>query len=209
MSDQYKTTEDNWKSYIQGQASAKEEDRLESMLLDREESLAAFLRQLEQEEAILPQLDDVTAFTDRIMASLPDSMEMLGTEDARKLSETPHHAEQASTAIGLLRAVALDETAGMADKHELTKMHKKETTETTKITEAIPSHERVIRWYHRKWAHYAIAASITLICSYTGAFDQLSPAEPLHSQPDFHAGESVSEEVMKAATGWLDRVQGR
>lgn len=210
MSDQHKTSEDDWKSYIQGQASVKEEDRLESMLLDHEEAVAAFLGQLEQEEATLPQLDDVTVFTDRIMASLPDSMEMLGTEDNGQLSETPHFVEKASTAIGLVQAVALDETAGMADKHELAKMHKKvEATETTKITEAIPSHERVKRWYHRKWAHYAIAASITLICSYTGAFDQLSPAEPLHSQPDFHAGESVSEEVMKAATGWLDRVQGR
>lgn len=207
MSDQHKTSEDNWKSYIQGQASAKEEDRLESMLLDHEEAVAVFLGQLEQEEVTLPQLDDVIAFTDRIMASLPDSMEMLGTEDAGQLPETPHYAEKASTAIGLVQAVALDETAGMADKHELAKMRKK--VETTKITEAIPSHERMKRWYHRKWAHYAIAASITLICSYTGAFDQLSPAEPLHSQPGFHAGESVSEEVMKAATGWLDRVQGR
>ena len=207
MSDQYKTSADDWKSYIQGQAIAKEEARLENMLMDQEEAVAAFLRQLEQEEDALPQLDDVTAFTDRIMASLPDSAEMVGTEDRRQLPEPPQRTGKASTAIRLVQTVALDETARIADKHELTGTHKK--AETTKITENIPSHDRVKRWYHRKWAHYAIAASITLICSYTGAFDQLSPAESLHSQPDFYTGESVSEEVMNAATGWLDRIQGR
>ncbi|MNW25633.1 hypothetical protein D3C74_23810 [compost metagenome] len=207
MSDQYKTSADDWKSYIQGQAIAKEEARLENMLMDQEEAVAAFLRQLEQEEDALPQLGDVTAFTDRIMASLPDSTEMVGTEDGRQLPEPPQRTGKASTAIGLVQTVALDETARVADKHELTRTHKK--AETTKSTENIPSHDRVKRWYHRKWAHYAIAASITLICSYTGAFDQLSPAEPLHSQPDFYTGESVSEEVMNAATGWLDRMQGR
>lgn len=207
MSDQYKTSADDWKSYIQGQASAKEEDRLENMLMDQEEAVAAFLRQLEQEEDALPQLGGVTAFMDRIMASLPDSTEMVGTEDGRQLSEPPQRTGKTSTAIGLVQTVALDETAGIADKHKLTRTHKK--AEITKTTENIPSHDRVKRWYHRKWAHYAIAASITLICSYTGAFDQLSPAEPLHSQPDFYTGESVSEEVMNAATGWLDRMQGR
>lgn len=207
MSDQYKTSADDWKSYIQGQASAKEEDRLENMLVDQEEVVTAYLRQLEQEADVLPELGDITAFADRIMASLPDSTEMVGTEDGRQLPEPPQRTGKTSMAIGLVQTVALDETARIADKHELTGSHKK--AETTKMTENIPSHDRVKRWYHRKWAHYAIAASITLICSYTGAFDQLSPAASLRAQSDFHTSESVSEEVMKAATGWLDRVQGR
>ncbi|MEK3787704.1 hypothetical protein [Paenibacillus sp. FSL K6-1230] len=219
MSDQYKTSADDWKSYIQGQASAKEEDRLESMLMDQEEVVTAYLRQLEQEADVLPELGDITAFADRIMASLPATTDMVGTEGTGHLPETPLYVEKASTAIGLVQAAVLDETTGMADKYEFMTVQKQakviettwttEITEMTKISEVIPRHERGKRWYHRKWAHYAIAASITLICSYTGAFDQLSPAESLRVQSDFHTAESVSEEVMKAATGWLDRVQGR
>ncbi|WP_018886193.1 hypothetical protein [Paenibacillus massiliensis] len=221
MSDQHKTSEDDWKSYIQGQASAEEEDRLESMLMDQEEVVTAYLRQLEQEQKadVLPELGDITAFADRIMASLPATTDMVGTKGTGYLPETLPHVEKASTAIGLVQAAVLDETTGMADKYEFMTVQKQakaiettkttEITETSKITEVIPRHERVKRWYHRKWAHYAIAASITLICSYTGAFDQLSPAESLRAQSDFHTAESVSEEVMMAATGWLDRVQGR
>lgn len=73
---------------------------------------------------------------------------------------------------------------------------------------AWPHQEHPKRWYERAIFHYTIAASITMLFLFTGAFDQLLPGEisgdiPLSKQP------SYSEQWMEKTSGWLDQLLAR
>ncbi|MGG3282361.1 hypothetical protein [Paenibacillus solani] len=64
------------------------------------------------------------------------------------------------------------------------------------------------RWYERAIVHYTIAASITMLFLFTGAFNQLLPGETsrdisLSNTP------SYSEHWMEKTTGWLDQLLSR
>ncbi|MFB5759195.1 hypothetical protein [Paenibacillus medicaginis] len=61
------------------------------------------------------------------------------------------------------------------------------------------------RWYEHAFFHYALAASITLLILFSGAFDKLTAERSLLLEQS--SAPSYSAEAMKAATGWLDRMK--
>lgn len=61
------------------------------------------------------------------------------------------------------------------------------------------------RWYEHAFFHYALAASITLLILFSGAFDKLTAERSLLLEQG--SAPSYSAEAMKAATGWLDRMK--
>ncbi|SEL83058.1 hypothetical protein SAMN04488688_10692 [Paenibacillus sp. cl141a] len=68
--------------------------------------------------------------------------------------------------------------------------------------------ERPKRWYERAIVHYAIAASITMLFLFTGAFDRLLPSE-ISGQVPLSDTPSYSEQWVEKTTGWLDRLLSR
>ncbi|GAB6930016.1 hypothetical protein JCM10914A_39990 [Paenibacillus sp. JCM 10914] len=67
------------------------------------------------------------------------------------------------------------------------------------------SPQRSKRWYERPMFHYTIAASITLLFMFTGAFDRLLPAE-IEQVVAVKEAPSYSEQLMQKTTGWLDQL---
>ncbi|MEC0181869.1 hypothetical protein P4H61_10180 [Paenibacillus peoriae] len=62
------------------------------------------------------------------------------------------------------------------------------------------------RWFEKPVSHYLIAASLTLILLSSGAFDKImlqNNGKPLPPKERV----SYSEEVMRAATSWLDKLK--
>lgn len=68
--------------------------------------------------------------------------------------------------------------------------------------------ERPKRWYERAIVHYTIAASITMLFLFTGAFDRLLPGEMNHDVP-LSETPSYSEQWVEKTTGWLDQLLSR
>lgn len=67
--------------------------------------------------------------------------------------------------------------------------------------------ERPKRWYERVVAHYVIAASITMLFLFSGAFDRLLPEEP--SEVPLSETPSYTEQLMNKTTSWLDKLLSR
>lgn len=61
------------------------------------------------------------------------------------------------------------------------------------------------RWFEHAFFHYALAASITLLILFSGAFDKLTAKHSLLLEQS--SAPSYSDEAMEAATGWLDRLK--
>lgn len=82
--------------------------------------------------------------------------------------------------------------------------------------EVVPYQNRVVplssdrprRWYERSLFHYTVAASITLVFMFSGAFDRLFPEDANHKSQVSHSP-SYSEQLMKKTTGWLDQLKPR
>lgn len=70
------------------------------------------------------------------------------------------------------------------------------------------SSDRPGRWYEKPLFHYTVAASITLVFMFSGAFDQLFPEEAKHRLPQSQSP-SYSEQLMEKTTNWLDRIMPR
>ena len=64
------------------------------------------------------------------------------------------------------------------------------------------------RWYERPIFHYTVAASITLVFVFSGAFDRMFPEDGHRERPVTQAP-SYSEQLMEKTTGWLDRLKPR
>ncbi|WP_054957369.1 hypothetical protein [Paenibacillus dakarensis] len=64
------------------------------------------------------------------------------------------------------------------------------------------------RWYENAWFHYTVAASITLVFMFSGAFDRLFPGD-LELKANTSSAPSYSEQLMEHTTSWLDELMGR
>ncbi|KOP68893.1 hypothetical protein AMS62_29320 [Bacillus sp. FJAT-18019] len=73
---------------------------------------------------------------------------------------------------------------------------------------AMQNQERPKRWYERAIVHYTIAASITMLFLFTGAFNQLLPGET-NGNNSLSNTPSYSEHWMEKTTGWLDQLLSR
>ena len=70
------------------------------------------------------------------------------------------------------------------------------------------SSERPRRWYERPLFHYTVAASITLVFMFSGAFDRLFP-EDANPKSQVSPSPSYSEQLLDKTTGWLDQLKPR
>lgn len=68
-----------------------------------------------------------------------------------------------------------------------------------------PSIKRPRRWYEKTIFHYTVAASITLVFMFTGAFERIFPEaiERIYPGPQTP---SYTEQLMNKTTGWLDQL---
>lgn len=68
--------------------------------------------------------------------------------------------------------------------------------------------DRPKRWYERAIFHYSIAASITMLFMFSGAFDRLLQ-EDTELVPSHTEVPSYSEQWVDTTTGWLDQLLTR
>lgn len=69
------------------------------------------------------------------------------------------------------------------------------------------SSDRPRRWYERPLFHYTVAASLTIVFMFSGAFDRLFPESKNHQVPKSSQSVSYSEQLMEKTTSWLDRLK--
>lgn len=66
--------------------------------------------------------------------------------------------------------------------------------------------DRPRRWYEKSVFHYTVAASITLVLMFSGAFDRLFP-EGKNPKAELSSSPSYSEQLMEKTTNWLDQLK--
>lgn len=68
--------------------------------------------------------------------------------------------------------------------------------------------DRPKRWYEKAIVHYAIAASVTLLFLFTGAFDRLQTVSPEHEAP-LSQSPSYSDQLVEKTSGWIDNLMSK
>ncbi|EHB64462.1 MULTISPECIES: hypothetical protein [Paenibacillus] len=63
--------------------------------------------------------------------------------------------------------------------------------------------DRPKRWYEKAIVHYAIAASVTLLFLFTGAFERLQSVSPEQGAP-LSQSPSYSDQLVEKTSGWID-----
>lgn len=66
--------------------------------------------------------------------------------------------------------------------------------------------DRPRRWYEKSVFHYTVAASITLILMFSGAFDRMFPEGTAH-KAELSSSPSYSEQLMEKTTNWLNQLK--
>ncbi|MGG1876991.1 hypothetical protein ABDI30_05275 [Paenibacillus cisolokensis] len=69
--------------------------------------------------------------------------------------------------------------------------------------------DRPKRWYERPLFHYTIAASITMLFMFSGAYERLLPAEDGLVPAANSTMPSYSERWVDTTTGWIDQLLTR